>query len=509
MLLGLHRIAMLWEPIATTICYGSAVLAISLLATWLFLRWRVQNRSSSGELAEKLEGKETLGFFHPYCAAGGGGERVLWCAIDAVQREHKGVQCIVYTGDVHTDAKTILEQAAQRFGVKVQADSVHFVFLQSRRWVEASTWPRFTLLGQSGGSLLLGYEALCEFVPDVMLETMGYAFTYPLFRLVGGCRVGCYVHYPTISTDMLMRVKMRDQQAVCNDALVAKSSFLSQLKLMYYHVFAFLYGIAGSFAEVVMCNSSWTRGHIDNLWLTPENAISTVYPPCDTSALSALPLERKTTSWKGPLIVSLAQFRPEKDHSKQLRSFARFLQDCPQYRSGPAEARVRLVVAGGCRDSGDASRLAALQQLATELGLRERREKDTQEDWDVDFRQNIPLEEVRDLLSQATVGLHTMRDEHFGISVVEFMAAGAIPLAHDSAGPRMDIVRPLDGKKTGFLATDEASYAKALADIFALSSGDRLEMTAAGRHSVAKRFSQEAFEDKFASGMVAPLRKSA
>jgi hypothetical protein len=28
---------------------------------------------------------KTVAFFHPYCNAGGGGERVLWCAINAMQ----------------------------------------------------------------------------------------------------------------------------------------------------------------------------------------------------------------------------------------------------------------------------------------------------------------------------------------------------------------------------------------------------------------------------------------
>lgn len=33
-----------------------------------------------------------------------------------------------------------------------------------------------------------------------------------------------------------------------------------------------------------------------------------------------------------------------------------------------------------------------------------------------------------ELLGHATAGLHSMIDEHFGISVVEYMAAGAIPI---------------------------------------------------------------------------------
>ena len=55
-----------------------------------------------------------------------------------------------------------------------------------------------TLLGQSLGSVWLGYEALNTLVPDVYLDTMGYAFTFPLFKMLAGCKVGAYVHYPTI-----------------------------------------------------------------------------------------------------------------------------------------------------------------------------------------------------------------------------------------------------------------------------------------------------------------------
>ena len=35
--------------------------------------------------AGQEESDVSVGFFHPYCNAGGGGERVLWCAVRAVQ----------------------------------------------------------------------------------------------------------------------------------------------------------------------------------------------------------------------------------------------------------------------------------------------------------------------------------------------------------------------------------------------------------------------------------------
>jgi alpha-1,2-mannosyltransferase len=52
-------------------------------------------------------------------------------------------------------------------------------------------------------------------------------------------------------------------------------------------------------------------------------------------------------------------------------------------------------------------------------------------------------------LGSASIGLNTMKDEHFGIGVVEFMASGLIPLVHQSAGPWLDIVVPLKGQVTG------------------------------------------------------------
>lgn len=43
-------------------------------------------------------------------------------------------------------------------------------------------------------------------------------------------------------------------------------------------------------------------------------------------------------------------------------------------------------------------------------------------------------------MAASKVGLHTMKEEHFGISIVEMMAAGMLTIAHKSGGPLKDIL---------------------------------------------------------------------
>lgn len=179
-----------------------------------------------------------VGIFHPYCNAGGGGERVLWCAVRSLQQKYGDkIMIKIYTGDTDVKTEKILQNAQQIFNVTVDNTNIDFVYLNKRRWVEAECYPRFTLLCQSLGSLVLGMEALLKYQPDIYIDTMGYAFTLPLFRYIGGCKVGCYTHYPIISTDMLRRVKNR-VLSHNNQSYVTKNPFLTWLKLTYYRIFA-------------------------------------------------------------------------------------------------------------------------------------------------------------------------------------------------------------------------------------------------------------------------------
>jgi alpha-1,2-mannosyltransferase len=389
---------------------------------------------------------------------------------------------------------------------------------------------------------------------------MGYAFTFPIVAIVATLAgrtvpIGAYVHYPTISTTMLNRVQSR-AAGVTNSSTVASSPVLSRGKLWYasltyliadchsprshrYYIgFMHLYSSCLHLASFLMTNSSWTDAHVRSVlafkppallglvsqlitWplsiilpssLPKSKTISTktssksqapsqnatlstriVYPPCDTGALATFPL-----TGRSPLVLSIAQFRPEKDHATQLRAFALLLKRYEQQQQkgygNDVEGHPKLVLVGGARNPSDLARVAALQALAASLDITPH----------VTFAVNAPYPEMLALLKTASVGIHTMIDEHFGISVVELMAAGVVPVAHRSAGPLLDIVVPVEGGRTGYLAESDEEFADGLAAVLGVGVGGSIgkvkehkeevrAMRERGRRHAVRAFNEEAF----------------
>ena len=118
--------------------------------------------------------------------------------------------------------------------------------------------------------------------------------------------------------------------------------FIWFLLCRYYQLFSRLYSLVGRCADIVLVNGTWTYNHIISQWRQPGSRLSffhflifsfshiftfslshfrssrvetsILYPPCDTTDHQSIPIanSRKRS------ILSLGQFRPEKDHIKQL-----------------------------------------------------------------------------------------------------------------------------------------------------------------------------------------------
>ncbi|KFY69370.1 hypothetical protein V496_00305 [Pseudogymnoascus sp. VKM F-4515 (FW-2607)] len=443
----------------------------------------------NGDVAEK-DWEGIVGFLHPFCNAGGGGERVLWAAVRATQQRWPKATCVVYTGDHDVTKEKMLERVENRFNIQLHAPTVTFLYLTTRHLVLASTWSFATLLGQSFGSLFMAYDAFSLLVPDIFVDTMGYAFALGLCKLMfPNVPTGAYVHYPTISTDMLASL---DSTAPSTHGVNAGQGAGARgaAKKVYWEVFAKIYGWVGSSIDVVMTNSTWTQGHIRSLWggfraeRGPMSDIAVVYPPVAVEELeSEIEISAASEKKRSKTLLYIAQFRPEKNHTLILNSFAEFMRT-----KTPATKGAKLVLVGSVRDDSDSKRVYELRLLANELQIKD----------SVEFHLDASWPEILEWLRKASVGVNGMWNEHFGIGVVEYQAAGLVAVVHKSGGPKIDIVTEVEGKPTGFHATTATEFAEGFEE--ALSLKDTLDWRRRARLS-SKRFTEEEFAKRFIKQM--------
>lgn len=441
-----------------------AALAVLCVALVRLLRSRVRRSSM-------------IGFVHPSAGGGGGGERVLWIAIQALMNqpdcEEKNTQFVLYTKRYPPSAgasksqadEHLLKLVQQQFDVRLPR-KLTIVYLSPRiAWfLEASSYPRLTLLLQSvcGGIALFVGTCLQNRITPVVVESVGWPFAYPLFRLAGA-RVVAYVHYPVISTDMIRRVGNGP----------TSSSRRAQLKLYYYKAFAWLYYLVGQAATLVMTNSTWTNNHIQYMW---KRKSTIVYPPCNVSGLGGSLENPVAARDRKPWILSIGQFRPEKNHPFLVRAFHEAIVQ------GKVPTEARLLLVGGARNEADQGRVSSLRQLCTALGIADR----------VEFHVNCPFPEMKRMLAESLIGLHGMVDEHFGIVLVEYMASGCATIGHNSGGVRADIVLP----GLGWTCCTTEEYVAAFGEVFRLRREDSAKLQsmidAARKHTWT--FSDQAFE---------------
>lgn len=332
-------------------------------------------------------------------------------------------------------------------------------------------------------------------MPDIFIDTMGYAFVLAFSKFCfPKIPTGAYVHYPTISTDMLGSLATSPALGKGLNAGTGKG-LRGFLKKRYWHVFANLYSRVGGSVDIVMTNSSWTASHIRTLWgpvrtkRRKPHAVSVVFPPCAVDdIINAIPLNAESEAKREPTVLYIAQFRPEKNHSLLLRSFARFLKSQSGLRKREEEPGLpKLILIGSVRDASDATRVYELRLLAHELHLTPNH---------ITFITDASFPTILSHLAAASVGANCMWNEHFGIGVVEYQAAGLIPVVNDSGGPKMDIVIAWEGGETGFKASTEEGYAKCFAQVLGMDGEDRLEMRKRARGR-ARAFGEEEFEKRW------------
>lgn len=389
--------------------------------------------------SSNINRRKLFGFFHPFSYASGGGEKVLWEAVISTLETDSNNIVVIYTFTGEKDASvfSILNRVKNTFGIDFftknrqdMRDRIVFIHLPDKyQWlIKGESYKFLSIIGQAIGSILLVLIGFYQITPDVYIDTIGIPFTYFLVHSLFGLPIISYIHYPTVSRDMLKTAKLM-------------SGLRGFLKYYYWLLLLKLYAFNIMWCDITLFNSTWTAENVQAaLGWDDENddedlANQILYPPCvcyDDDTFDTIDLKKMISKKRKSCITYVAQFRPEKRHMLLISAYKKYLKNLDKKQP------YSLVLIGSLRSDKDKVYVAKLKVLITELAIPED---------NIKFIFNASNDEVDRWLSEAEFGINCMWKEHFGIAVVECMLHGQIPLVHASAGPLEDIVIPrINGK---------------------------------------------------------------
>jgi glycosyltransferase involved in cell wall biosynthesis len=181
-----------------------------------------------------------------------------------------------------------------------------------------------------------------------------------------------------------------------------------------------------------------------------------IYPPVDTNTFSSKCFK---TQKEGSLVVVIASYTPK-----------RRLEQLPLIAQQTKAAKFIVI---GKADEYSLSTIRELEENIHALHVEDK----------ITLLKNAPFIELQKILANAKVYLHTMPFDHFGISVVEAMASGCVPVVHRSGGPWTDI---LDAKQ-GAYGFSYSTPSEAAGYIDMLLTDERLRSRIAAKASYRSR----------------------
>ncbi len=220
--------------------------------------------------------------------------------------------------------------------------------------------------------------------------------------------------------------------------------------------------------NTVVCNSRFTKGFIDKEYSVKSEVI---YPPVPTNEIKPLK--------KQDIILFVGRFSKLQQSKRQ-----DILVDVFKRLYDKELRGWKLVLIGG----SDVGRSDYVEYL-----------KEESRGYPIEILENLPFSEVKNFYGRAKIfwsasgfGVNVLQEpqkvEHFGISVVEAMAGGCVPIIVNQGGHK-EIV---DNKKNGFLWDSFDDLERITLDL--VSNERSREKIAQKAQEKAKVFSQERFE---------------
>ncbi len=188
-----------------------------------------------------------------------------------------------------------------------------------------------------------------------------------------------------------------------------------------------------------------------------------IYPPVDVEKFTPLFKHRE----RKDLIVTVSRFRPGKN-----------LELIPKIAKLAINSKFVII---GPSDKASETTIKNLTRLTRRLGVHDK----------VQVLTNEPQSVLLQILSEAKVLLHTQFFEAFGMSVVEAMAAGCVPIVPNIGGPWLDIL----DQKHGTYGYSYGSLTEAAEKIELLLENEALRHRISARaHKRAATFTTPLFE---------------
>lgn len=225
----------------------------------------------------------------------------------------------------------------------------------------------------------------------------------------------------------------------------------------------------------VVVNSQFTKKWIDKEY--PQESII-LYPPVDTSSFKP--------GKKENIILSVGRFSHLEQSKRQDVIVDAFKSLYDESGSVLRKGNWRLILSGG----SDVGRTEFVDEL-----------RKTSKTYPIEIHENLPFSEVVKLYKKAKLFVtaagfeideqkHPEKLEHFGITVIEAMSAGAVPFAYDAGGHLETIT---DGEN-GFLWSSKKVLISKIEN--AIESKQMISKIARVAEKTANKYSVSEFQNK-------------
>ena len=260
-----------------------------------------------------------------------------------------------------------------------------------------------------------------------------------------------YVHYPTFSEFESVGINLKYSKTIFWRV------YITLFKVLHHFFVNYLK------SGFLVTNSSYSQKALKKY---VDRKCLVIYPPVEVTAFATATLgsERQNK------VVSCGRYSPEKNYENVIE-VAKCLKE------------VDFTVVGSF--SGQKS-LNYYQKLCSTLS-EEKLEN-------IDLLKALEFTDLLQLYGKSKIYLHSMKDEHFGIVVVEAMTAGLVPVVFQGGGPWEDILKA----KQGYFGFSYKTVDEAANIIKMLLANENLRKEIVERNiGYTTEFSDDVFKKKF------------